>query len=515
MSRDLRDADWSEVYGTNDVNIAWKAFYKITSALFDSHAPMINKPVKSKPAPWLTAQIKALMNDRDKLYRKYRRSKLDYDRRAYQDKRNQVNTRLRKARSNYNKDLLRESSNDPDKFWKTLKSIYPTSQKGNPQCKSFDINGEKCTDAKQIANGFRSFFSTAVNHIKSQAMHLTNFAWRKQINMIFKTYKTFSFKEVTPVEIYSLIKQLKKKKSTGCDNLPVVFLKDAKDEIKEPLAYIINLSMRNGVVPTGWKTARITPVYKSGPRSQFNNYRPISILPIVSKIAERIVHKQLMNFLEENNLLYSHQFGFRKGMSTEQAVTLFLDEIRSNVDKGKLTGACFIDLSKAFDTISHAKLLTKLPKYGIHDIELEWFTDYLFNRNAIVQFEQEYSESFSPSSGVPQGSILGPLLFLIIFNDLTDVIEYSKVIKYADDTVLFVSGKTATDITEELNRDLSRLDKWFHENELIMNLNKGKTEALLFGTAKKVANGSSDFRPSVNDKEITKNRKLQVPRNLN
>ena len=105
--------------------------------------------------------------------------------------------------------------------------------------------------------------------------------------------------------------------------------------------------------------------------------------------------------------------------------------------------------------------MTKLPKYGIHDVELEWFTDYLFNRNAIVQFEQEYSERFSPSTGVPQGSILGPLLFLIIFNDLSDVIENSKVIKYADDTVLYVSGKTATDITEELNRDLSRLDKWF------------------------------------------------------
>eukprot|EP00794_Sanderia_malayensis_P006706 gene6706-7468_t len=233
-----------------------------------------------------------------------------------------------------------------------------------------------------------------------------------------------------PAEICSLIKKLKRKKSTGCDNLPVVFLKDAKDEIKEPLTYIIHLSIRNGVVPT--------------------------------------------------------------------------DEIRSNVDKGKLTGACFIDLSKAFDTISRANLLNKLPKYDIHHIELEWFSDYLFNRNEIVKFEQEYSENFSLLSGVPQGSILGPLLFLIILNDLTDVIENSKVIKYADDTVLYVSGKTATDITEELNRDLSRLDKWFHENELIMNLNKGKTEAFLFGTAKEVTNGSSDFRPSVNDKEITK-----------
>ena len=265
LNRDLLDADWTEVYGTNDVNSAWKAFDKITSTLIDIHAPMINKRVKSKPAPWLTVQIKIQMNDWDKLYRQYRKSKLDCDWRAYHDKRNQVNMMLLKARSNYNKDLLRESSNDSDKFWKSLKSIYPTSSKGNQQCKSFDINGENCTDAKQIANGFRSFFSNAVNHIKSQAMRLSNFAWRKQSSINFKTYKTFRFEEVTPVEICSLIKKLRKKKSTGCDNLPVMFLKDAKDEIKQPLTYIINLSIRNGVVPTGWKTARITPVYKSGP----------------------------------------------------------------------------------------------------------------------------------------------------------------------------------------------------------------------------------------------------------
>ena len=267
------------------------------STSIDTHAPMISKRVKSKPAPWLTAQIKALMNDRDELYRKYRKSNLACDRRAYQDKRNQVNITLRKARSNYNKELLRESSTDPEKFWKNLKSIYPASSKDKQPCQSFDINGVKCSNVSQIVSGFRSFFSTAINAIKSQAMRLTNFTWRDQSSITSKTYETFRLKEVTPTEICSLIKKLKKKKSTGCDNLPVVFLKDAKDAITKPFTYLINLSIKRGVVPTDWKLARITPVFKSGSRSQFNNYRQISILPIVSKIAEKIIQKQLMNFL--------------------------------------------------------------------------------------------------------------------------------------------------------------------------------------------------------------------------
>ena len=390
LNLDLLNANWFEVYSTNDVNIAWKTFHKIASTIFNTHAPIINKRVKSKPAPWLTSQIKALMNDRDRLYRKYQKSHLVCDRRAYQDKRNKVNITLHKARNNYNKELLKERSDDPEKFWKTLKRIYATSGEENPPCQSFDSNGEKCTGMKQIAHGFRSFFSTTVNHIKSQAMPLINFAFRISSDIVTKTYKTFHLKETTSVEICSIIKKLKQKTSTGCDNLRVSFFKDA---IKEPLTYIINLSIKSGVIPADWKSARIIPDFKSGSRSQFQNYRPISILPIVTKIAEKVIHKQLMTFLEEKNLIYKYQFGFRGGMSTEQAVTLFLDEIRSNVDKGRLVGACFIDLKKAFDTISHSTLLSKLPKYGIHDRELEWFTDYLFDRKAIVQYGQERSEA--------------------------------------------------------------------------------------------------------------------------
>ena len=286
------------------------------------------------------------MNDRDKLMRKYCKSKTVFDKREYQNKRNRVNILLRKAKANYNKELLRENSNDPDSFWKTLKLIYPVSSKESPRTQPFEINGEKSTDENEIIKSFKTFFSNIV-----YSMPFTDFIWSKRSEMICKTYKTFRFKKVSTTEVCEYLRKLQRKKATGCDGLPASFLKDLKDSIKNPLCHTINLSIVKGIVQTEWKIARIVPVHKSGSRTLFDNYRSISILQTISKIIEKIVHKQLVAFLEENKLIYRHQFGFRSHMSTEQAVTLFLDSIPLTVDKGNLAGACFIDLSKAFDTI--------------------------------------------------------------------------------------------------------------------------------------------------------------------
>ena len=295
---------------------------------------------------------------------------------------------------------------------------------------------------------------------------------------------------------------LRRKKATGTDGLPASFLKDSKDSIKHHLCHIINMSINTGVVPSAWKIARIIPIHKSGSTSDFDNYRPISVLPSVSKIIEKIVHKQLLTFLEENKLIYSHQFGFRNKMCTEHAVTLLLDYIRQKVDKGDMVGACFVDLSKAFDTISHSNLLNKLPRYGIHGQELAWFTDYLFHRKALVQYKQTRSDTFTITSGVPQGSILGPLLFLLLFNDLVDVVKHAQVLKYADDTVVYISGQNVKDISNLLSIDLSSISKWFEENELLMNPKQGKTEALLFGTSKRTKQNIKDFEVYANKSRI-------------
>ena len=178
------------------------------------------------------------------------------------------------------------------------------------------------------------------------------------------------------------------------------------------------------------------------------------------------------------------QFGFRPKLSTELATTLLLDNIRRSVDEGKLVGAVFIDLTKAFDTISHSKLLEKLPRYGISRIEPEWFKDYLFNRSASVSYDGHLSKSNEILTGVLQGSTIGPLLFLIFFNDITDVFENSKIIKYADDTVLHVDDKDLDNIQIKLNKDIDAVADWLDENELIINLKKGKTDSLIWNFKK-------------------------------
>ena len=200
-------------------------------------------------------------------------------------------------------------------------------------------------------------------------------------------------------------------------------LKDTADIIASPLTCIVNLSLESGMVPTDWKVAVVTPLYKSGSHSEKGNYRPISVLPILSKILEKAVHAQVISYFETNNLFCKFQFGYRHKRSCELAVTHFVDSIRKDIDSGKYVGAVYIDLAKAFDTVSHSVILNKLQSYGIIENELTWFTDYLFQRKQYVKFDGSKSESDFVTCGVPQGSILGPLLFLIHYNDIETVLK--------------------------------------------------------------------------------------------
>ena len=487
LTRHLNEADWEPFYKSCNVNDALRHMTDILTTAFSAVAPMIKKRVKGKPTPWLTSEIKEIMNNRDKLLRKYRKCKNPHIKEEYKRQRNLVNTMLRKAKNNYTKNLLTENANDPNSFWGAIKRIYPSRSKSTNRETSFVVNGSLTDNRKDIADGFCQFYSHIASSLKKITYPLINFTWRAHATLHPRTYCSFRFQDVSVSDVTRYLKNLKRRKAAGYDNLPPGLLKDAASVIARPLTHLINMSLNSGDFPAGWKIARVQPLYKSGPRDEFGNYRPISILPVISKIVEKVVHKQLTDFLQEHKLLSERRFGFTAKKSTELAVTLLNDDIRRNADNKLLTGCVFLDFSKAFDTLSHSKILSKMPAYGIYGKELDWITSYLFNRQQIVKYSGTSSSMGYVSCGVPQGSILGPLIFIIFVNDIVDCLKRTQIIKYADDTVLYVPGKSIEIIENELSSDLSILAEWFRENELILNLKKGKTEAMIFGTAKRLA----------------------------
>jgi len=249
-----------------------------------------------------------------------------------------------------------------------------------------------------------------------------------------------------------------------------------------------------------------------------DNYRPITVLPICSKIFERCIYVQLTNFLETNKLLSDYQFGFRSARNTESAVTLFTDEIRLNMNNSKLTGSIFIDLSKAFDTLSHAQILKNLSSSGVQGVEYELFQSYLFNRKQSVIYEATTGDSTHVTSGVPQGSILGPLLFLISYDGLGEVLRHCKLIMYADDTVIYTSDKSIATIKANLTEDFERVANWLEQNQLIINLKKGKTECMLFGTPQRTKSQILDIAFTNRTLSETKSYKylgVQLDQSLN
>ena len=205
------------------------------------------------------------------------------------------------------------------------------------------------------------------------------------------------------------------------------------------------------------------------------------------------VHRQMFKFLDETKLISKHQFDFQKKKSTELAATVLLDQVRLIADNGSLVGASFIDLQKAFNTISHNKLISKLEHYGMRDKELDWFKSYLFNQQIRVYQNGILSEEKPVYTGVPQGSILGPLLFVLFFNNISNHLKYSKIVKYDDDMVIFCKNGRLPTIECQLDKDLKNLNRWFKENKLLIILKPGKTELLLFGTSQRIVKTNKNF----------------------
>ena len=281
---------------------------------------------------------------------------------------------------------------------------------------------------------------------------------------------------MTPDILISALNKLKNKDSYGQDNISTNLLKFSIDSLTIPLCHLFNISFKTGIVPDSLKTAKCVPVYKSGNNQDFSNYRPISLLSVFSKLQEKIVSIQMMRYLNKYSLLYQHQYGFRSKHNTIHPLLHFLNKIHDSLNKDcpEYTLGIFIDLKKAFDTCDKNILLSKLNHYGFRGIVNCWFHSYLSNRQQYTSINGTSSSLKELTCGVPQGSILGPILFLILINDLGNSSKLLFVLLFADDTTLQMSSSNLYELYNTANRELRIVSEWFKANKLTLNISKTK-----------------------------------------
>jgi len=385
---------------------------------------------------------------------------------------------IRAAEKQYYANKLSDCKDNISKTWKVLNTMISKKQV-RKKIGQMEVNGNTIDNPEIIVNHFNKYFANVgpelAKKIKKVSKKPTDYMENRSLNSMYLS-------PTTQFEVIEVITKLKNTNSIGHDNIPNKVIKYCKSELALVLGDIINHSMTEGIFPDLLKTAKIVPVFKADDVRLVNNYRPISVLTTFSKIFETIVFQRLNNYLEKNNILHENQFGFRKGLSTCTALLQLIDELASSVDKKRITVGVFIDLAKAFDTVDHRILLQKLEHYGIRGNVLAMFASYIGNRKQYVTIDGVRSELANIICGVPQGSILGPILFLLYINDLTLISTKLKNIMFADDTNLFLTGNSIAEVEQQLNIELVTVNAWFQAN--LLSLNVKKTSYIIFGHKK-------------------------------
>ena len=354
------------------------------------------------------------------------------------------------------------------------------------------LGDNSLTNPKDIAEVFNDYFANIGQNLASNQTDDTNFNFETYVKKAESEFT--AFQPVTISQVYQLLNGLSSNKATGVDKISSKIIKIASPAIADSLTHIFSQAVTLSSFPDEWKTARAVPLYKNGQRNLAGNYRPISVLPVISKIMEKILYDQLYNYLSNFNLLSDNQFGFRKFHSTATALLDCTNDWYTNLDRKMFNLVVQIDLKKTFDTVDHQILLRKLEIYGIKHHALALLESYLSNRNRKCQINGYLSSKKIIKCGIPQGSILGPLFFLLYINDLPQCLSKTKPRLFADDTNLTASGDSIPHLETAVNSDLENLRKWLIANRLTLNV--AKTEFMLIGS-KQMIKSISDLQLNV------------------
>ena len=441
------------------VNLYFSEYKKI----YDAHFPLKNKKIHNKTLskPWISNDLQRMLKKKNNLYYKKLKNPTSVNIEKYKLYKKELDVTLKLSKKLYFERKIVETSKNMRERWDTIRLLINRQRNNTSAC-------------PVSPNLLGQHFSTIADKLNSK-LPKTNFEVLNQSN--YNNNIHFSFVGVSADIIYDTIRKLDCNKGPGPDEISAKLLKETALVIAPHLSLIFNECVNQGIYPNIFKISKCTPIFKGGDLDPMDpiSYRPISILNAVNKIFERIIHDQLSDHLDNNNILPPFQFGYRKKHNTSQAVLMFAKEVENILDRDESAVAVFMDLSKAFDTVDKNILNQKLKSIGVNDNSCKLIYDYMSNRR--MKFDND-DKIYNLNYGVPQGSILGPLLFLIYIYDMKSISEQTTAIVYADDTTLIFTGNTVDKAIQNANGILVDYIDYFNMNKL--SLNESKTKYMIF-----------------------------------
>lgn len=465
---------WGEVYLQANVSLCFDYFIDRLSSIIKTSSEEVKIHKNNKLKPWITVDVCNKIKKRNNLLKKLRiQPNNECLKTHFKEFRNKLNTEVRTLKHNYYNKKFEQNKKNSRETWKVLNEITGQIK---PRTENITLEHESSVvdDPHMVSNIFNEYFITVSEKLVAEnkiptIFHSLHF---KQHFLTTTECKSMFLEPVLEYELINTIKSLKNNTAAGIDGISTNTIKQIYSKIVHVLLYIINFSFSAGVFPDRLKQALVIPIHKKNSIHKCSNYRPISLLSVLSKIIEKIMKKRLIAYLNKINFFSKNQFGFREGLNTESALISFMEGVSNGLNSGDSVSGLFLDMTKAFDTVNHSILMSKLHRSGVRGIVYKWFASYLSERKQCVKIGNTVGDFGVMKCGVPQGSVLGPILFLIYVNDLCNGNFLGQLTSFADDTALCYVGKNRTEIELKINKDLEALRWWFTENYMVLNTDK-------------------------------------------
>ena len=485
----LVEKEWTDMYNTTSPDLAWDRIQANILEVLDEMCPIRSFCIKNYRPDWMTKELIEQIKDRDYFFKKAKSDGNEDSWNIAKYLRNLTNSNIRQARREFVLSELKENESDAKKFWKVIRGIIPSDKKTGDNNILLKDRGTQIVK-EGVAHFINDYFVNIGNFVPPDNFSSDEISTEpsspEQDHPNASAFTpAWKLTKVTETEVFKVIRDINVSKSSGLDNISSFIVKEAFLALVPETTFMLNLSIASSTFPNVWKEALVIPIPKSGNLTQVKNYRPISLLPLPGKVLEKLIHGQISGYLETAALLSDCQHGFRKDHSTIHSVAQFTSYVNSKMDSRMPTLVTYIDFRKAFDCVQHYILLRKLSSLGLDNSVVQWVESYLSSRKQRVYANGIYSSFLPVTQGVPQGSVLGPLFYIIYANDLVNLAKNCKVAMYADDTVFYTANSNFDVSVAKMQADVNSLSNWCNSNGIMVNTDK--TKLMTFGNPNLIA----------------------------